>query len=268
MSSNKKYAMLDTDFIFKSHIARNKHNHVLIDFVLEFKDYEFYCHEQIVKELNKHSITPNPIPWLKDKINNNIVYMYSDRDILQDLTQVYGQAATDMYRTMLKISCDTFNSGFYNLYYSSLDALETNCDSEVFLQTLEKCDNNIPPKNGLGEKKTYVLIQMMQVFHNGNVYLFCSDDFQARQSLSGLQNPVYALSILGVFFKLMKSGRPKEEMQEYYDHLSAFLVNQKEYKVLDKVGLHRIKVPMQNVLDDIYDGKFQLLRNGDLQYIK
>lgn len=45
MGADKKYALLDTDFLYKSHLARNAENHTLIDFVMEFPDYEFFCHE-------------------------------------------------------------------------------------------------------------------------------------------------------------------------------------------------------------------------------
>lgn len=73
--------------------------------------------------------------------------------------------------------------------------------------------------NGDGEKKTYVLVQMMEILYNKQVYVFCSDDFKARQSIASLTKTINCISILGV-------------------------------------------------LEEIYDGKFVLLRNGDLQYIK
>ena len=66
----------------------------------------------------------------------------------------------------------------------------------------------------------------------------------------------------------MKMGHDKAEMQEYYNRLSAFLKNQTDYRVWSLSGHQRVRVPISQVLDDIYDGKFQLLRNGDLQYIK
>lgn len=66
----------------------------------------------------------------------------------------------------------------------------------------------------------------------------------------------------------MKMGYKKSEMQEYYNHLSHFLKNQKEYKVWSISGHQRISVPIQQVFDEIYDRKFQLLKNGDLKYIK
>ena len=57
-------------------------------------------------------------------------------------------------------------------------------------------------------------------------------------------------------------------MQEYYDCLAAFLKNQTECKVWSLSGHQRMGVPVQRVFDEIYERKFQLLRNGDLQYIK
>lgn len=49
MGIEKKYALLDTDFLYKSHLARNEKNHTLTDFVIEFAEYEFFCHEMIKK---------------------------------------------------------------------------------------------------------------------------------------------------------------------------------------------------------------------------
>lgn len=88
------------------------------------------------------------------------------------------------------------------------------------------------------------------------------------QSIASLTTPIHCISILGVFHKLMKMGHEKSEMQEYYDRLSAFLKNQTEYRVWSISGHQRIRVPIQQVFDDIYDEKFRLLGNGDLQYTK
>ena len=136
------------------------------------------------------------------------------------------------------------------------------------MAALKECDDNVPHKKGLGEKKTYVLIQMMEMLYSNRVYIFCSDDFKARQSIASLETPVHCISILGVFYKLMKMGKKKSEMQEYYDHLAAFLKKQTEYKVWSISGHQRDSVPIKQVFDEIYDEKFQMLRNGDLQYIK
>lgn len=268
MEKHKKYALLDTDFLYKTHLARNSENHTLAEFVLEFVDYEFFCHEMIKEELTRREIEPDPNPWLEEKILAGKIKLYSDRDILNELMKVYGQAATYSYLSLLKISCDTFNSGFFDEYYEDLESIENIADIECFLTTLKLCDDRIPHQMGLGEKKTFVLVQMMEILYSNQVYVFCSDDFKARQSIASLTKPINCISILGVFYKMMKMGHNKAEMQEYYCRLAAFLKNQTDYRVWSLAGHQRIRIPILQVLDDIYDEKFQLLKNGDLQYIK
>lgn len=268
MGKNKKYALLDTDFLYKSHLARNEAGHTLAELVLDFADYEFFCHEMIKEELTRHEVDPDPNPWLEEKIKARRINLYSDRDIVNELGKIYGEAAVLTYISLLQISCDSFYSGFFKKYYGKLECTEYITDIDCFLTVLKSCDDKIPHQNGLGEKKTYVLVQMMEILYNKQVYVFCSDDFKARQSIASLTKPINCISILGVFYKLMKMGHDKTEMQEYYDRLSAFLKNQTEYRVWSFSGHQRIRVPIMQVLDDIYDEKFQLLKNGDLQYIK
>ena len=262
MGVDKKYALLDTDFLYKSHLARNAANHTLTDFVIEFSDYEFFCHQMVKEELTRHEVTPDPNPWLEDKIKTGRVKLYSDRDIVTELGKLYGTSATGMYLTLLQTSCDTFHAGFFEKYYGTMSNMDDLEDIETFLEELKKCDDNVPSQNGLGEKKTYVLIQMMEIMHSNQVYIFCSDDFRARQSIASLTAPI------GVFYTLMKKGHEKSEMQEYYNRLNVFLKSQTSYRVWSESGHQRIRVPIQQVFDELYDGRFQLLRNGDLQYIK
>ena len=262
MGVDKKYALLDTDFLYKSHLARNAANHTLTDFVIEFSDYEFFCHQMVKEELTRHEVTPDPNPWLEDKIKTGRVKLYSDRDIVTELGKLYGASATSMYLTLLQTSCDTFHAGFFEKYYGTMSNMDDLEDIETFLEELKKCDDNVPSQNGLGEKKTYVLIQMMEIMHSNQVYIFCSDDFRARQSIASLTAPI------GVFYTLMKKGHEKSEMQEYYNRLNVFLKSQTSYRVWSESGHQRIRVPIQQVFDELYDGRFQLLRNGDLQYIK
>ncbi len=268
MEIDKKYALLDTDFLYKSHLARNAKNHTLTDFVIEFSEYEFFCHEMIKEELSRHKLNPDPNPWLDNKIKAGKVKLYTDQEIVNELGKLYGEEATSIYLELLETSCDTFDAEFYEKYYGPLSEMENLKDIDTFLAELKICDGNVPHQNGLGEKKTYVLIQMMEIMHSNKVYVFCSDDFRARKSIASLTTPVYCISILGVFYKLMKIGKEKSEMQEYYNHLAAFLKNQTEYKVWSVSGHQRMRIPIQQVFDEIYDEKFQMLRNGDLQYIK
>lgn len=268
MGMDKKCALLDTDFLYKSHLARNAKNHTLTDFVIEFADYEFFCHEMIKVELSRRVLNPDPNPWLEEKIQVGKVKLYTDREIVSELGKLYGEEATNAYLELLKTSCDTFNADFYEQYYGSLNTMENLEDVETFLAALKVCDDSVPHKKGLGEKKSYVLIQMMKLMYGNHVYVFCSDDFKARLSIASLETPVYCISILGVFYKMMKLGKEKSEMQEYYDRLAAFLKTQTEYKVWSISGHQRDGVPIQQVFDEIYDGKFRMLQNGDLQYIK
>lgn len=266
MIMDKKYALLDTDFLYKAHLARNSANHTLAELVIDFPEYEFFCHEMIKEELTRHEVNPDPNPWLEDKIRDGKITLYTDWDIVNELSKIYGTSSTHTYLTLFQSSCNTFNADFFDKYYGTLADMNNIEDLKSFLAALKACDDNVPHKNGLGEKKTYVLLQMIEIIHDRQVYVFCSDDFKARQSVAGLGKPINCISILGVFYKLMKMGHDKSEMQEYYNRLSAFLKNQTEYKVW--FGHHRMGVPIAQVLDDIYDGKFQLLKNGDLQYIE
>lgn len=52
----KKYALLDTDFISKTHLIRKDDENILIERIVQLQDYEFYCHEQIRIELLRHNI--------------------------------------------------------------------------------------------------------------------------------------------------------------------------------------------------------------------
>lgn len=51
----KRYALLDTDFISKTHSVQDDGGNHLIDRVMELPGYEFFCHAQIVAELNRYN---------------------------------------------------------------------------------------------------------------------------------------------------------------------------------------------------------------------
>lgn len=62
----KRYALLDTDFISKTYSVQDDGGNHLIDRVMELPEYEFFCHAQIVTELNRYNADA-PI-WLSEKI--------------------------------------------------------------------------------------------------------------------------------------------------------------------------------------------------------
>ena len=266
MEKQKKYALLDTDFIYKSHLDHDASQNTLADMIVAFEDYEFFCHEMILEELTRHQITPDPLPWLQNLIHTGRVHLYTDENILNELKTLYGAGASSMYTTMLEKSCNTFNQGFFGQYYGALKVLPASVSDAAFLGELSQCDGTVPHQHGIGEKKTYVLIQMMEVLYPGRVYVFCSDDFAARQSLNSIPVTVRCLSILGVFQLLKERLVPKEKMKPYFDSLSGFLAGRQQttYRVWD--NRRRIRVPMAQVFEEIYEDKFQLFQNGDLSY--
>ncbi|MGN0906148.1 MAG: hypothetical protein ACI4NM_03280 [Bullifex sp.] len=267
MENQKKYVLLDTDFIFKSHLAQDPLRNTLADIIITFEEYDFFCHEIILDELSRHQITPDPLPWLLDLIENGKVHLFTDSDILNQLKVIYGAAASSMYTTLLEKSCNTFNQGFFGQYYDMLKRLPLIVSDSEFLRQLADCDAAIPSQNELGEKKTYVLIQMMDILHPGMVYVFCSDDFAARQSLNAIPVKVHCLSILGVFQVLKEQSYGKEQMQPYFDALTGFLAKHQQDTYRVWKDHQRVKVPVKQVFDEIYEGRFQLYRNGDLSYI-
>ena len=58
--TKEKYALLDTDFISKTHLIRKDDQNKMIDRVMELPEYRFYCHEQIRTELARHDIGDSP----------------------------------------------------------------------------------------------------------------------------------------------------------------------------------------------------------------
>ena len=44
MIADKKYVLLDTDFLYKSYLAQDDAQNTLADIVISFQEYEFFCH--------------------------------------------------------------------------------------------------------------------------------------------------------------------------------------------------------------------------------
>ena len=82
--TKEKYALLDTDFISKTHLIRKDDQNKMIDRIMEMQGYQFFCHEQIRTELKRHNIGNSPA-WLEDKIIDGSVHCMSDEEILDEL---------------------------------------------------------------------------------------------------------------------------------------------------------------------------------------
>ena len=53
MTEQRKYAILDTDFVSKANIIKTE-NRMLADEVLAFPGYSFFCHHKMKEELGDH----------------------------------------------------------------------------------------------------------------------------------------------------------------------------------------------------------------------
>lgn len=78
----EKYALLDTDFISKTHFIQGNTEKSLSDLVVEMPGYCFFCHSQIIKELSRHN--QQAIGWLQHKISEQKM-----RNVITSTTMLY-----------------------------------------------------------------------------------------------------------------------------------------------------------------------------------
>ena len=78
----EKYALLDTDFISKTHFIQGNTEKSLSDLVVEMPGYCFFCHSQIIKELSRHN--QQAIGWLQHKISEQKIQCYTDEEVLNN----------------------------------------------------------------------------------------------------------------------------------------------------------------------------------------
>lgn len=263
----EKVALLDTDFIFKTHISQSGSGH-LIDKILTIPDYRFFCHEQIKIELNRH--TTHALGWLEEKINAAMITCYSDGEILDRLETVYGSSCCYAYCDYLQKACDAFGRKHYENYYASLSLINyTEISKQDFLKALSALDQRVGTQNSLGEIKTYVLLQMLQIVFGTRVHLFCSDDGNARRGTAQFNN-ISCIGLISSFVFLKNEiGLTKEQAQPYYDSWVSFCVgaSQHYYKVLEPIKNRKYrKVLWEQLFRDMYDNKFLLLQDGYLKY--
>ena len=97
----EKYALLDTDFISKTHLIRKDDQNKMIDRIMEMQGYHFFCHEQIRTELARHNIGNSP-EWLETRILDGTIHCTTDEEIIDELHAIYSDSAEAMYVSMLK----------------------------------------------------------------------------------------------------------------------------------------------------------------------
>lgn len=266
---NYKYALLDTDFISKTHIIQKDSENHLIDRIMELPCYQFFCHDQIRIELSRHNVSGS-IEWLEDKISAGLIKCYSDEDILNELESVYGMSAPLLYTNFLQTACEAYQIGYFEHNFKVLQEMDyknvLKCD---FLKKLRLACDKIGVSQNLGEIKTYVLLQMLSMMLGEQIYVFCSDDRNARSGIISIGG-VRCISALSVFMRLKKECNfGLKEAKDYINSWLDFCTKHKQttFKIQENSATMRLrKVPCEQVMREIYEDKLEETLIGYLRY--
>jgi hypothetical protein len=267
----EKYALLDTDFISKMHLIRKDDQNKLIDKIMAMPGYCFYCHEQIKLELMRHNIAGSP-EWLDKMISEGTVLCYDDEQLVDDLKEVYGTSAPAMYMHMMKTACEAYKAGYFEEKFVKLAKIDYSNISKVeFLKNLKLDCDAIGEGQNLGELKTYVLLQILSIKFGEQIYVFCSDDKNARNCVVS-SGGARCISVLSSFLRLQKEcAFGREDAEPYIQSYLEFCKerNQTSFKVMDASKERRMcKVPCEQVFEDMFAGKMEELKTGNLKYIQ
>lgn len=273
MSNLVKYAILDTDFVSKANIIKTD-DRVLADEVLSFPEYRFYCHHKMTEELDDHG-TNAAKAWLQRKTDSGEIICYNDRRIIEELQAEIGAHCFSYYQSYLKNGCGIIGDDFYATYFSGIDEWIDfgKSDMEEFLSLLQSCEAEIGHQKSYGEVKAFVLLQTIRYLYAKEAFLFCSDDRLARQSFAN-KALVPCISILSVFLKLWLMKKPYDDVQRFYQSFVDWCTNRKNPQTTVKVWVFRNgsykreSVRIENILADIYAGKYEARKDGDLQLKK
>lgn len=267
--TKEKHAILDTDFISKTYMIRKDDQNKMIDRIMEMQGYKFYCHEQVKIELERHN-KGNLTEWLDDKILNGSVNCITDQKILDELHIIYFDSAAAMYAGMLKSGCEAYRKGYFEENFARLQSLDYSTISrDSFLHELKADCDEIGEGKNLGELKSYILFQMLNTKLGEQIYVFCSDDKNARNGIVSIGG-ARCISVLSAFMRLDKEGNLSRENANPY--IRAYLEecrkrNQTTFKVYDASKEMRMcKVPCEQIIEEMYTGKLRALQNGSLRY--
>lgn len=268
-----KQALLDTDFILKTFLIKADNNSRLIDLVVNLPGYKFVCHSQIDTEVSRHNAAA--FKWLKNQIKSNKITEYSDHRILCDMSSLYKKSAVMQYHYFLNSACGAFGRNYFEEHFMPLDSsVGINTTIKDYLSGLKAAETAIGQGKSLGEIKTYVLLQWLNVSAESNTYYFCSDDRKARNGIYALRinNNIRCVSLISLFNKLKKEfAFDAASLSPYIASALSFFTNHKQtdMRVQDaQKSVNYIKIPCSQVFADILDDKFTELENGDLKYKK
>ena len=268
--ANEKYALLDTDFISKMHLIRKDDQNKLIDKIMAMPNYSFYCHKQIGIELMRHNIAGAP-EWFNTKVTEKSISLYDDAMLMDELSEIYGELAIASYIGMLQTACDAYSEGYFEEKFVGVSKLDyLSVSKEEFLKQLEADCNAIGEGKNLGELKTYVLLQVLNMKFGEQIYVFCSDDKNARSGVVSIGG-ARCISVLSSFIRLQKEidftrADAEPYIRSYMD--SCLGKNQTTFKVQDISKEKRMcKVPCEQVFEEMFTGKIEEMKTGNLKYI-
>lgn len=266
----EKYALLDTDFISKMHLIRKDDKNKLIDRIMKLQNYLFYCHDQVRIELMRHNIGSSA-EWLERMIGKDAIHCFSDEEILNELSVIYADSSAAMYMNMLETGCEAYRTGFFKEKFTRLQSLDyASITKDKFLEALQADCAFMGEGQNLGELKTYVLLQMLSIKYGEQIYVFCSDDKNARRGIVSLGG-ARCISVLSSFMRLQKeSDFSKEDAKPYFQSYLELCRqrNQTSFKIQDASKEQRMrKVPCEQVFEEMFIGKLEELQTGNLKYI-
>ena len=271
-STQSKIAVLDTDFVSKTSLFRVEKK-TLIDEIFEASGYRFACHKKVKDELGR-SDSKEAVQWLEKTIRDGKIAFFDDSRILSELKQLPGNTRFSFYRDFLKESCSIHRADLYDQHFQNLDHLiESGCgDDEAFIRVLSECEKGIGDKRNYGEIKAGVLVKTLNLLTGPDACVFCSDDLMARKALAAAEN-VPCISVLSSFLLLREKGKPVEEVRPFFQRYEYFYMQlekpQPNVRVLrddGKIEYSKIMVPIEGILDEIYEGKYKAVRNGELVF--
>lgn len=269
--ANEKYALLDTDFISKMYLIRKDDRNKLIDRIMEMPHYIFYCHKQVYAELCRND-SADASEWLKEKIENHSIILYDDEKIMDELFDIYGASAPIVYTQMLNMACDAYREDYFEETFVELSELvDIDISLHDFLEKLEADCDAIGEGKNLGELKSYILLQVLGIKFGQQIYVFCSDDKNARNGIVNIGG-ARCISVLSSFLRLQKEiGFTREDAEPYIkSYMSCCLSqNQTTFRIQDTSKEKRMcKVPCEQVFDEMFSGKIEELKTGNLKYIQ
>jgi hypothetical protein len=266
---DEKYALLDTDFISKMHMIRKDDQSRLIDKIMAMPNYRFYCHKQIHIELSRHNIA-GATEWFESRLRDKSIYLYDDEMIMKELSDIYGELAVVAYQKMLKDACDAYKDSYYEDNFIELSKLDNPDISQVdFLEKLKKDCNAIGEGKNLGELKSYVLLQMLHIKFGRQIYVFCSDDKNARNGIIAIGD-ARCISVLSSFIRLQKElCFNREEAEPYIRSYMNFCIgkSQTTFKIQEATKEGRMcRIPCEQVFEEMFQGKIDEMKTGNLRY--